>query len=181
MCGDSHGRIAGRPDMAAVDVLLARSYPVLVKPPVLVTALQLGQPVTARDFGLRTRFMMEEAARRWAVAAGVWTPPAPGKGWSKPDVGHIHHVACDTTKTPRGIGSMLMARPVFGASGSGIDMVERLATRTAMPFDPALGEAKATLWRCPARCPFGSSDYRAALALVLSGISKRKRPARRLA
>ncbi|TDL86964.1 GNAT family N-acetyltransferase [Meridianimarinicoccus aquatilis] len=139
-------RCAGPRDIAEVDVLLARSYPVLLKPDyppsVLVTALPLISRVQPTLVTCGTYYVVEEVHTGALVGAGGWTPGSPGRGRTSPALGHIRHVVCDHRQTRCGIGRMLMHRIFQSASDAGIAKLECLSTRTAVPFYAALGFVK---------------------------------------
>jgi N-acetylglutamate synthase-like GNAT family acetyltransferase len=134
-------RTATKQDIAAVDALLARTYPRLLKadypPSTLVMALPLisrAQPdlVTSGSY-----YVVEEVGA--LLGAGGWTVAAPGRGKVTRGVGHIRHVVTDDRATRRGVGRALMAHICDVARGHGLRRLECLSTLTAEPFYQALG------------------------------------------
>jgi N-acetylglutamate synthase-like GNAT family acetyltransferase len=129
-------------DLAAVDALLARSYPVLLKadypPSVLVTALPLIARAQPGLVSCGTYYVVLDAAGVLRGAGG-WTRADPVGGRLTPRTGHIRHVVTDHRFTRQGIGCALMARIVAEAGAGGITTLQCLSTRTAVPFYQALG------------------------------------------
>ncbi len=128
-------------DIPAVDALLARAYPVLLKPDypasVLVTALPLisrAQPALV-TCGTYFGVFVEGGI----VSAGGWTRGQPGGGRGRAKIGHIRHVVTDPAHTRRGYGSALMEHVLATARAAGITEMRCQATRTAVPFYAACG------------------------------------------
>lgn len=142
MSAASRVRLATRADIAAVDGLLARSYPVLLKPDyppsVMVTALPRISRARPELVTCGTYFVVEDAGGM-VIGAGGWTPGAPGGGAPRPGVGHVRHVVADHRKTRAGIGRCLMARVIADAAAQGALRLDCLSTRTAVPFYRAMG------------------------------------------
>jgi N-acetylglutamate synthase-like GNAT family acetyltransferase len=134
-------RRASMADLAAVDGLLARSYPKLLAPDYPPSVLVLAVPRIARArpelVASGTYFLAEDAEGR-IIAAGGWTRAAP-TGETVADVGNVRHVATDPSVTRSGIGRALMTRVIEDARASGIARLDCLSTRTAVPFYAALG------------------------------------------
>lgn len=134
-------RATTKADIPAVDALLARSYPVLLKPDypasVLVTALPLisraqpGLVTCGTYFGVFVEGQL--------VSAGGWTRAKPGGGDGTGWIGHIRHVVTDPARTRQGYGRALMAHIFAGAAQAGIAEMRCQATRTAVPFYRACG------------------------------------------
>ncbi|WP_372574248.1 GNAT family N-acetyltransferase [Ruegeria jejuensis] len=129
-------RPAERSDMAAVDALLARSYPRLLKPDyppsVLVTALPLISRAQPALFGCGTYYVAEE--EDLIRGAGGWT-----RDRSRQDLGHIRHVVTDHRALRRGVGRALVAHALAEARAAGISEMECWSTRTAAAFYAAMG------------------------------------------
>lgn len=123
-------------DMAAVDMLLARTYPKLLKadypPSVLVTALPIISRARPELLVCGTYYVVEE--ERLIQGAGGWTPDKTDAG-----LGHIRHVVTDYRAVRRGIGRRLMERSFADARAAGVTRMECWATRTAVPFYKAVG------------------------------------------
>lgn len=123
-------------DLAAVDALLARTYPKLLKadypPSVLVTALPLISRAQPALLTSGTYFAVEEDAV--VVGAGGWTPDRKNGTF-----GHIRHVVTDHRTLRRGVGRALMRHCFETARAAGVVRMECWATRTAEPFYRAIG------------------------------------------
>lgn len=133
--------VAQSRDLAEVDVLLARSYPVLLKPDyppsVLVTALPLISKANPRLLVSGTYYVARLDGV--LVGAGGWTMAAPGGARARGRVGHIRHLVTDHRQTRRGVGRALMARTFEEAAAAGVKRLEAQSTRTAVPFYAAMG------------------------------------------
>ncbi|MEO1677890.1 MAG: GNAT family N-acetyltransferase [Pseudomonadota bacterium] len=124
-------------DFAAVDALLAESYPRLLKkdypPSVMVTAV----PVIARArpelVSSGTYFIAEDDAGR-ALGAGGWT-----RRRRRPFEADIRHLATDWRHTRRGIARAILRHVFTTAEGAGVTQFSCLATRTAVPFYRVMG------------------------------------------
>lgn len=136
-------RPATKDDLSAIDALLARSYPALLKrdypPSVLVTALPLisrAQPalVTSGSY-----YVVEEAESGEVLGAGGWTRAAPGGGRATSGLGHIRHVATAPDRVRSGVGRHLMTHIAEQAQQAGMTRLEALSTLTAVPFYAAMG------------------------------------------
>ena len=123
-------------DMAAVDALLARTYPKLLKadypPSVLVTALPIISRAQPALLTCGPYYVVEEAGL--VLGAGGWTPDK-----SDPILAHIRHVVTDDRALRRGVGRRLMAHSFDMARAHGATRMECWATRTAVPFYTSMG------------------------------------------
>ena len=135
-------RISCRADLAAIDALLARSYPALLKPDyppsVLVTAL----PIISRarpELVASGHYYVAVAEDGAIVGAGGWSHGRPGGGTGRVGIAHIRHVVTDHRRTRQGIGRALMRRILAEARAGGARLAECLSTRTAVPFYQAMG------------------------------------------
>jgi GNAT superfamily N-acetyltransferase len=135
-------RSATKDDLAAVDRLLAESYPRLLAPDyapsVLVTALPL---ISRAQPGLVTsgRYFLALEGEQ-LLAAGGWSMGAPpGKGEAVAGVGHVRHVVTDWRHQRRGIGRALMGAVLADARAAGVGQMECLSTITAERFYASLG------------------------------------------
>ncbi len=130
-----------RRDIAAVDALLAASYPVLLKadyaPSVLVTALPLISKAQPKLVTCGTYYGVFDDDQ--LVAAGGWTAAAPGGARREADVGHIRHVVTDHRRTRSGYGTVLMGHILRQAEAAGMRFMACQSTLTAAPFYRALG------------------------------------------
>ncbi|WP_050927671.1 GNAT family N-acetyltransferase [Aestuariivita boseongensis] len=124
-------------DLAAVDALLARSYPKLLKadypPSVLVTALPLISRAQSALLSSGTYYVVEDADGS-VIGAGGWTPDK-----AKRALGHIRHLVSDDRQLRRGIARAIVAHVLAEARGRGIMQMECWSTRTAVPFYTAMG------------------------------------------
>lgn len=131
-------------DLAAVDALISASYPRLLAadypPSVRVTAL----PLIARAnpaLLASGRYFLAADADGALRAAGGWSRAAPAGAHAAEGLGHVRHVVTDHRHVRRGIGRALMLRVMEDARAAGVQRLECLATRTAVPFYAALGFA----------------------------------------
>jgi GNAT superfamily N-acetyltransferase len=138
-------RISGRSDVGAVDALLARSYPRLLKadypPSVLVTALPLisrAQPTLVTS---GTYYVAEDDAGT-IIGAGGWTAAMPGRaGRGEPGRANVRHVVTDDRALRRGVGRAILSRAFEDAQAAGMTWMHCISTRTAVPFYVAMGFA----------------------------------------
>ncbi|MFM2354758.1 MAG: hypothetical protein RLZZ528_494 [Pseudomonadota bacterium] len=135
-------RIATPVDLAAVDDLLARSYPRLLAadypPSVLVTALPLIS--RARPELLASgSYYVAETAEGTILGAGGWTPGAPADGRVEGGVGHVRHLVTDYRALRQGIARAIMTVSIRAARKAGCTALDCLSTRTAVPFYATLG------------------------------------------
>ena len=133
---------AARPsDLAAVDALLSRSYPALVKadypPSVVVTAFPLLSRANPSLLASGTYHVAEDVDGA-VVGAGGWTRSGP-QGGRRPGMGHVRHVATHQSWIRRGIGTSVMRRTIAQARGAGMHVLDCLSTRTAVPFYASMG------------------------------------------
>jgi len=138
-------RLARPDDLGAVDALLARSYPRLLRadypPSIMVTLVPLIARARPALLASGRYFVVEDEQGR-AVGAGGYSlsaPTAMGAGVVRPALGHIRHVATDPDVTRQGIGRRLMATVFDAARAEGVQRFECLSTRTAVPFYAAVG------------------------------------------
>ena len=140
-------RLARPDDLMAVDGLLSRSYPRLLKadypPSIMVTLVPLIARARPELLASGRYFIVADAAGRVLGAGGysLSAPTARGVAPGTPQhaLGHIRHVATDPDVIRRGIGRRLM-QAIFAAAGAdGVRHYECLSTRTAVPFYTALG------------------------------------------
>ena len=123
-------------DLPAVDALLARSYPKLLKadypPSVLVTAIPVIARAQPKLLRCGTYYVVEENGR--ILGAGGWTRDRTDKA-----LGHIRHVVTDDRALRRGVGRTLIAHCFEVAKASGVRQMECWATRNAEQFYQAQG------------------------------------------
>ncbi|MEP5088068.1 MAG: GNAT family N-acetyltransferase [Paracoccaceae bacterium] len=133
-------RTSHKSDLAAVDALLSRAYPKLLKadyaPSVLVTSLPLisrAQPALLECGS----YYVAEAWDGRILGAGGWTPDPEQSG-----LGHIRHVVTDDRQVRKGVGSGLMKHCFGQAQAEGFNRLECWSTITAVSFYSALGFAE---------------------------------------
>ncbi|MEM1432290.1 MAG: GNAT family N-acetyltransferase [Pseudomonadota bacterium] len=130
-------RATGPADLAAVDALLARSYPKLLKgeypPSVMVTAVPM---ISRARPGLvcSGTYFLAETVDGSVLGAGGWTRT---RGFARR--AEIRHVATDPDHVRRGVASALFRHIFATAEEAGVREYECLATRTAVPFYQAMG------------------------------------------
>ncbi len=136
-------RSATANDIAGIDALLARSYPVILKadyaPSVLVTAIPLISKAQPRLVTSGTYFVVLDVDGEM-VGAGGWTRGAPGgASGMQQGVAHIRHVVTDHRRLRQGIGLRLMRHIFETARADGVEQLECFSTLTAVPFYAACG------------------------------------------
>ncbi|MAC76606.1 MAG: GNAT family N-acetyltransferase [Rhodobacteraceae bacterium] len=126
-------------DLAAVDALLSRSYPKLLKsdypPSVLVTALPLISRANPALLSCGT-YYLAETLEGAVLGAGGWTRDRRQDG-----LGHIRHVVTDDRALRRGVGRAILTLVFDEARSAGCRHLECWSTRTAEPFYAAMGFA----------------------------------------
>lgn len=126
-----------RADIAAVDALLASSYPALLKndypPSVLVTALPLISRAQPRLVTCGTYYGVFDDGE--LVGAGGWSR-AQGQGGR---LARVRHVVTSQSRTREGIASRLLVYIFARAKAAGAESITSEATLTAVPFYRAMG------------------------------------------
>ncbi|PWE33885.1 GNAT family N-acetyltransferase [Maritimibacter sp. 55A14] len=129
-------------DLPAIDGLLARSYPALLKadypPSVLVTALPIIARANPALVASGTYYLVADAGGA-VLGAGGWSFAAPQGGRADGSTAHVRHVATDPAALRRGVGRMLMAAAVAAARRAGAERLECQSTLMAVPFYAAMG------------------------------------------
>lgn len=130
-----------RADIPAVDALLARAYPVLLKPDypasVLVTALPIISRARPELVVSGTYYGVFDGAA--LVGAGGWSMAPPGGARAARDLAHVRHVVTEPTRVREGIGRAMMERVFAVARAAGARRMACQSTRTAVPFYAAMG------------------------------------------
>jgi GNAT superfamily N-acetyltransferase len=123
-------------DLSAVDALLARSYPRLLKdayaPSVLVTALPLISRAQPKLVACGTYYGAWDGDR--LVGVGGWTQDPVSRVR-----GHVRHVATDERVTRRGVGRTLLGHVLDTARDAGLREMVCMSTRNAVAFYGSLG------------------------------------------
>ena len=129
-------RPSTKADLAAVDSLLARSYPKLLKadyaPSVLVTALPIISRARPELIACGTYYVGEDNDQ--VLGAGGWT-----RDRVRADKGHIRHVVTDDRALRRGIGRAILGHTIETARRAGVIELECASTLTAVPFYASVG------------------------------------------
>jgi GNAT superfamily N-acetyltransferase len=140
-------RVAQADDLAAVDALLGRSYPALLKgdyaPSIMVTIVPLIARARPELLASGRYFVVSDQDGR-VVGAGGYSLAAPGPrggvaGVATAGLAHIRHVATDPQLTRRGVGRLLMEAIFAAAKAEGVRRFECLSTLTAVSFYQAVG------------------------------------------
>lgn len=131
-------------DLAAVDRLLARSYPRLLAADYPPSVMVLAVPIIARarpELLASGRYLVAVDGEGIVVAAGGWSANRPEGGGPGlvAELGHVRHVATDPDAVRQGIGRRLMQAVMTDAARAGVRRMDCLSTRTAVPFYSALG------------------------------------------
>lgn len=138
-------------DLAAVDRLLQRSYPRLLKADYPPSTLVLCLPIIARarpELLQSGRYFVAEDEEGRLIGAGGWSGEAPqdvvpsGEGAVDArgtGIGHVRHVAVDPDRLRAGVGRALLSEVFVDALRHGIRWLDCLSTRTAVPFYQSLG------------------------------------------
>ncbi|MFT4620207.1 MAG: GNAT superfamily N-acetyltransferase [Dinoroseobacter sp.] len=128
-------------DIAAVDLLLATSYPALLKadypPSVLVTALPIISRARPELLVCGTYYAALRAGK--IVGAGGWTLSSPEAAKTALQTAHVRHFVTDHRVTRQGIASALMGHCLSQARAAGVVRMVCQATRTALPFYQRMG------------------------------------------
>lgn len=123
-------------DLSAVDQLLGRSYPKLLKADYPPSTLVLTLPgmIKARPTLMSCgTYYVAEGDNGQLLGAGGWTRAR------KPGRGDIRHVVTDPRTLREGVGRAIMQHSFAVARGFGLTTLECWATRTAVPFYKAMG------------------------------------------
>lgn len=134
-------RAATGADVAAVDALLARAYPRLLRPDYAPSMMVMALPLISRAkpalVTCGTYYVVELGGV--IIGAGGWTRAAPGKGLARVGVGNIRHVVTDDRHVRRGVGRALMTHIFATAKAADVLRLDCLSTLTARPFYQTMG------------------------------------------
>ena len=134
-------RVARPDDLGAVDALLSRAYPALLKfdyrPSVLVTALPIISRANPALMRSGTYWLAEADGR--LLGAGGWTAAAPVAGEGGRGIAHVRHVVTHPSALRRGVARAILEAAMRQAAEAGMRGMTALSTRTAAPFYAALG------------------------------------------
>ena len=141
-------RRATQGDLSALDTLLQRSYPRLLKadypPSILVMALPIIVRARPELLASQRYFVAVEDGTGRLLGAGGYSLAAPPRRGAASDlrekqIGHIRHVVTDPDMTRAGIGRAVISCVLKAAGAEGVTVFDCLSTRTAVPFYAALG------------------------------------------
>ncbi len=136
-------RTAEKRDTGAIDDLLQRSYPRLLKADypasVLVTAIPRMVKAQPALIGSGSYYVAEEDSGA-LLGAGGWTFALPGQG-RRGETGraNVRHVVTDPDALRRGVARAIMQHSFKKARAAGATWMHCMATRTAVPFYTAVG------------------------------------------
>jgi len=131
-------RVATRADIAAVDALLARAYPRLLKADYAPSMLVMALPLIARaqpGLVVSGRYFVAVDAAGQVLGAGGYSPDRRGRA------GQVRHVVTDDRHQRQGIGRALLTHVLAEARAAGLERLDCMATLTAVRFYAALGFA----------------------------------------
>jgi GNAT superfamily N-acetyltransferase len=139
--GEFNARAATPSDRAAIETLLAATYPRLLAGAYTPEVLEAAMPymIRAQDSLLQSGTYFVALDDSQPVAAGGWTPEAPGTGIVARGIGHIRHVVVAHDRAGQGLGRRLMDHIAEDAIAGGIETMECLATLNAVAFYQAMG------------------------------------------
>jgi ribosomal protein S18 acetylase RimI-like enzyme len=131
-------------DLAAVDALLAASYPILLKPDyppsVLVTAIPLISRARPELLRCGSYYLAQDAQGQVLAAVG-WTQGGPQGGVGPRELGHVRHLVTHPKATRRGLARTLLNHCFDQARAAGITRLSCQSTRTAVALYQAMGFA----------------------------------------
>ncbi len=152
-------RVARPDDLSAVDALLGRSYPRLLKgdypPSIMVTIVPVISRAKPELLASGRYFLVEDMDGR-VLGAGGYSLSIPNSPDAMPDaapesalnlppnsaapvLAHIRHVATDPDALRQGVGRRLMQAIFTAAAAEGAQRYDCLSTLTAVPFYRAVG------------------------------------------
>ena len=130
-------RTATAADIGAVDALLARSYPRLLRPDyppsVMVTAVPLISRARPQLVASGRYYLAEDASGR-LLGAGGWS-----RRGGVPGLAEMRHLATDPGALRQGVARRITGRVLEAAREAGLERIGCLSTRTAVPFYEAMG------------------------------------------
>ena len=134
-------RLANRADTEAIEALLNRCYPVLMKTAyddtVLASALPVMTKANPELIDAQTFYVV--ALDGVLVGCGGWSPETPGRGSVVEGLAHIRHFAVDPDHNKKGIGKMIFQQSARAASASGATRLQAFSSLNAEPFYYRMG------------------------------------------
>jgi N-acetylglutamate synthase-like GNAT family acetyltransferase len=144
-------RTADPNDLAAVETLLGRAYPVLMAASydtdILAAALPVMIKANPELLGSGTFYVAEESGR--IVGCGGWTFEQPGSGRVEDGLAHLRHFATDPDMARHGIGRSIFERCAALAAQRGARIFQAFAGLNAEPFYQSLGLRRRELREIP--------------------------------
>lgn len=128
-------------DLPQITALLARSYPVLMRPAYPPALLAGALPALTRanpDLVASGRFHLAEVAGV-ALGCGGWSLAAPGHGPETPGLAHLRHFAVDPAHIGTGVGRALFQRCTAEARTAGARHWQALSSLNAELFYTRMG------------------------------------------
>lgn len=134
-------RVTTLEDFEAVDGVLSRSYPEVLRADYMPSVLRAALPIISRAQPelLASGTYFAGFLNGQIVTAGGWTREAPGTGSVVSGVGHLRHVVSDPEHLRKGYARALMGRVVLDAKQAGVNVLQCQATLSAVAFYRACG------------------------------------------
>ncbi|SFI59782.1 GNAT family N-acetyltransferase [Jannaschia pohangensis] len=155
-------------DAAAIDALLAVSYPRLLAGDYSADQLARALPLMTRakpELLASGTYFLIEGADGQAIAAGGWSLAAPGTGETETGLAHVRHVACHPDHLRCGHARRILDNIIRTSRDAWVTDLDCLSTLTAVPFYAAQGFAVIARVDVPigGRVPFPSVQMRRAI------------------
>ena len=127
-------------DIPAIDELLSRGYPELLKKDYAASVLESALPLitTARPELVTSDRYFVAVLKDRIISAGGWSTERP-TGGQEAGLGHIRHVVSDPEYVRRGAAKAVMAATFEDAHQAGVTRMECFSTLSAVPFYQAMG------------------------------------------
>ncbi len=127
-------------DIPAIDRLLSRSYPTLLKADYAASVLEVALPLIskARPELVTSGTYFAAIVEDKIISAGGWSAERP-TGGVEPGLGHIRHVVSDPDYVRRGAAKAVMDATFEDARKAGMTRMECCSTLSAVPFYQAMG------------------------------------------
>ena len=129
-------------DLAQVDELLARAFPILLKPDYPASILVTAIPRLARanpSLLASGSYYVAETRNGSIVGCGGWSLTNPNAPRRRQGHAHVRHFGTDPNFTRQGVARAVMARCIADVAGRDVSWMECHSTRTAVPFYSAMG------------------------------------------
>jgi N-acetylglutamate synthase-like GNAT family acetyltransferase len=135
-------RLSDAGDLAQVDELLARAYPILLKPdyPASILVTAISRMARANPSLLASgSYYVAETRNGSIVGCGGWGLTNPNAPRRRQRLAHVRHFATDPNLTRQGVARAIMARCLADVADYDVRWMECHSTRTAVPFYCAMG------------------------------------------